>query len=277
MITGNLGFVGTETQKYLIEQGFEVVGFDLMEGKDIRDLQQLKDFIEAERPDRILHLAAIARFDEADSNPRVAFETNGLGCEKVAYAASKYHVPVVYTSTGSVYMPVSQKPPITENFNVCGNSVYGCSKYLGELYIKQYTPWMILRYAHLYGKEKRSHGLVGGFIDRINRGLAPVFYGGKQSNDFIYIKDVVRANFLALTASYDRWNQVYNIGTGEELTTESAGNMICEIMDYKGDIKKEEARIVDADRFVYDMSKTKRLLGFEHEYDFKKGLIDMTS
>ena len=174
-------------------------------------------------------------------------------------------------------MPVEQEPPITEEFRACGNSVYACSKYLGELYVKEANPWIILRYAHLYGREKRSHGLVGGFIDRINRGLAPVLYGGKQSNDFTYIKDIVRANYLALTASWDKWNQVYNIGSGEELSTEEAGKMVCDVMGYKGQVQIGKERIVDAKKFVYNTKKAEQKLGFKAIYTFANGLKDMLS
>ena len=276
LISGNLGFVGVETQRLLEAQGHIVFGYDLMCGQDIRDLNQFEEYVKIVRPERILHLAAIARFADADKDPLLAFETNVLGTKNVALVAGKYHIPLVYSSTGSVYMPINQEPPITEEFDCKGNSVYGCTKYLGELYIKRLThPWVILRYAHLYGKEKRMHGLIGGFTDRIKRGLAPTLYGGKQSNDFTYIADVAKANLLALVAPWDKWNQVYNIGTGEELTAEEAGKLVCKIAGWKGKIEIKKGREVDPQRFVYDTKKAEIMLGFKAEYDFEKGLRDM--
>ena len=275
LITGNLGFVGAETQKLLEKEGHRVVGYDLMEGYDICDKNLLEQIVDEVRPDRILHLAAIARFEEADKNPKLAFETNVIGTKNVAEVARKFHIPVLYSSTGSVYMPIKEVPPITEEFKTCGNSVYGCSKYVGETFIKECNPFIILRYAHLYGKEKRMHGLIGGFLERIKRGLAPTLYGGKQSNDFTYIKDVARANLLALIAPWDKWNQTYNIGTGEELTAQEAGKIICENAGWEGTIEVKEGRTVDPERFVFDCSKAERMLNFKAEYDFKKGLKDM--
>lgn len=288
LITGNRGFVGSETQKYMesigkvttsdIIRDHRVIGYDLMDGFDIRDADQLDSVIRDEQPDRILHLAAIARFADADANPRLAFETNVIGTANVAALAKKYHIPVVYSSTGSVYMPITDYTgTIKEDWPAKGNSVYGCTKYLGETYIREATPHIILRYAHLYGKEKRTHGLIGGFLERINRGLAPTLYGGKQSNDFTYIKDVARANYLALTAPWDKWNQSYNIGTGEELSAEEAGKLVCEIAGYDGEIEIKEQRTVDPERFAFDCSKAERMLGFKAKFSFKKGLEDMFS
>lgn len=248
-----------------------------MAGCDIKDLQQFENAILVHRPDRVLHLAAIARFADADKNPRLAFETNVVGTMNMANVCRKYHIGLVYASTGSVYMPIKGVPPITENFQGIGNSVYGCTKYAGETYVSENNPFIILRYAHLYGKEKRMHGLIGGFVDRISRGLAPTLYGGKQSNDFTYIKDVARANLLALTAPWDKWNQIYNIGTGEELSAKKAGEIICKVAGWKGKVDTKEQRTVDPDRFVYDCSKAKVMLNFTAEYNFEKGLIDMFS
>ena len=121
------------------------------------------------------------------------------------------------------------------------------------------------------------HGLIGGFLSRIERGLAPTLYGGNQSNDFTYIRDVARANLLALTAPWDKWNQAYNIGTGEELTAEAAGKLICKAAGYKGKIEKKPQRTVDPGRFVYDVSKASNMLNFTAEFSFKAGLKEMFS
>jgi nucleoside-diphosphate-sugar epimerase len=276
LITGDKGFVGTETTKLFKKRDIEVIGYDIMDGYDIRDYSQLEGVIIEQKPKVILHLAGIARFADADKDPLLTYETNMLGTEIVAKLASEYHVPLVFASTGSVYMPIKGIPPITEDFPAIGNSVYGCSKAIGEKIIQNFkNPYIFLRYAHLYGKEKRHHGLIGGFIERINRGLAPTLYGGKQSNDFTYIADVAEANFLAVTAPWDKWYQAYNIGTGEELTAEEAGKIVCDVVGYKGDIEVKEARGVDPMRFVYDMTKAKVMLGFTPKYSFKEGLAEM--
>jgi nucleoside-diphosphate-sugar epimerase len=272
MVTGHLGFVGSATMRALPD----AVGYDIMEGHDIRDREQLAWFVGREKPDRILHLAAISRFADADADPVAAFSVNVQGTENVAEVAERYHIPLVYSSTGSVYMPVRRDPPITEDFPAAGNSVYGCTKYAGDLIVRRSSsPWIVLRYAHLYGAEKRMSGLIGNFLDRIRRGLQPMVYGGAQSSDFTYIDDVVRANLAALNASWENWNQVYNIGTGEELTTASAAQTICDVFGYGGGVETVERREVDADRFVFDCSKASARLGFTADHSFRSGLVQM--
>lgn len=276
LVTGSNGFVGSETCKLLLENGHEVVRYDIMDGYDIRDKQQFEDFIIEYDPDRVLHLAAIARFADADRNPLLAHDVNVIGTKNIMEVCAKFHVPLVYSSTGSAIMPLdSYEPPFKEDIPARGNSIYGSTKAMGEYYVAQHTPHIILRYAHLLGAEKRMHGLIGGFLDRINRGMAPTLYGGKQTNSFTYIKDVARANMLALTAPWDKWNNIYNIGSPEEFSAEDAGKLVCEIFGYKGEIEVKEGRAVDPARFKFDVSKAKIMLGFEAKYTLREGLLDM--
>lgn len=276
LVTGNRGFVGSETQKLLEREGHEVIGYDIMDGRDIRDFVQLDGVVKETKPDRILHLAAIARFSDADKDPRLAFETNVAGTINIAHIAKRYHIPTIYMSTGSATMPLDNfETPFSDEIPARGNSVYGVSKAIGEFYIKDVNPHIILRLAHAYGADKRYHGLIGGFLSRIQRGFAPVLYGGKNTNSFVYIKDIAEACLKALEAPWDRYNQTYNIGSPEELSTEEAGKIICEVFGYMGEIKKEEGRTVDPSRFCVDTRKAETMLGFKTKFSFRDGLIDM--
>ena len=276
VVTGGLGFVGTHTSKALRERGYIVLDYDLKQGMDIRIFEQIYAVIQP--GDKVLHLAAIARFSEADQDPLNAYVTNVDGTYHVAQACEiKGAERLVYSSTGSVYMPIQEEPPITEKFGAKGNSVYGCSKYIGELWIKNEcdkVPYIILRYAHLYGEGKIGHGAIGGFIDRMNRGLAPTLYGGAQSNDFTYILDIVQANILALEAPKKAWNQEYNIGTGYELTTEEVFIQLQKFFKYDKEFERLEQRTVDANRFVYDISRARKFLGYKPQFNFEQGMKD---
>lgn len=276
MVTGSRGFVGRATDRILGHgYGHTVLNFDILDGNDIRVKEDVEHFVLVQKPDRILHLAAIARFDEADLDPLRAHSTNVVGTANIVAAAERHHVPVVYASTGSVYMPVTLEPPITEDFPTAGNSVYAVTKMLGEeLVMAGSMPWIILRYAHLYGPEKRYHGLFGNLISRMERGLSPQLFGGGQSNDFTYIDDVARANRLALEAEFDAWNHAYNIGTGEEISASVALKVAMKAFGSTADIEYLDSRSVDASRFVYDVSKAARGLGFTAEFGLAEGLVD---
>ena len=276
LITGNLGFVGTETTKLLKESGHEVIGYDLMDSLDIRDKEQFERYLTSLHPDRVLHLAAIARFADADKDPKLAYETNVLGTKNVVEVCEKYHIPLVYSSTGSAVMPLDKyEPPYKETVPACGNSIYGCSKATGEYYVAKHTPHIILRYSHLYGADKVRHGLIGGFIDRIQRGLEPKLYGGAQTNDFLYIEDVAMANMLALTAQWSSWNEIYNIGSGHELSAKEAGDAVCRAFGWDGKIETLTQRTVDPNRFCFDITKAKTMLKFEPKFSFIDGLEKM--
>lgn len=269
-MTGGSGFVGTHTISALKEKGYEVFNFDLKTKHDIRQRDDLEDVIK--EGDKVLHLAAVARFNDADNDPLLALETNALGTKNVAYACLRQNAErLVYASTGSIYMPIEETPPITERFKARGNSQYACTKFQGEEYIRRYRiPHIVLRYAHLYGEGKIGHGAIGGFIDRMTRGLAPVLYGGFQSNDFCAVQDIVAANLLALETP--NINEVYNIGTGEELTTVAVFEILADLFGYHKDFERLPARTVDPMRFVYDISKARKMLGFEPKYNFIDGM-----
>lgn len=272
IVTGGSGFVGANTIKMLKEKGYNIFNYDLKEGYDICDFEKLCSVINP--GDKVLHLAAVARFSAADDDPYKAWTVNVEGTDCVARAAKKMGAErMVYSSTGSVYMPVEQDPPITEDFKVRGNSVYGCSKHFGELAVKRSgIPFIILRYAHLYGEGKLDNGAINGFIFRMERGLAPILYGGKQSADFTYVKDIAQANILALES--EKLNEIYNIGTGEELTAEEVFKQLRQFFKYEKDFERHPIRTVDANRFVYDISKAKKLLKYNPQYSFKDGMSD---
>lgn len=271
IVTGGSGFVGTHTIKEL-QKKYEVFNFDIIEGYDICNYGQISSAVN--KGDKILHLAAVSRFGDAEDDPVEAFKTNIGGTMTVLKAArEKGAERVVYSSTGSVFMPV-WNVPIGEDHPISGNSVYGYSKAWSEKlfdYVKG-VPFVILRYAHLYGKGK-EWGAIGSFVNRIERGMKPIMFGGGQSNDFCYIKDVVQANILALGT--ENTNLAYNIGTGEELTIEQVYKTVQKVLKTDLEMEVKPLRGVDSSRFVYDISRAKKLLGYKPKYSLEEGLKDL--
>lgn len=272
VVTGSRGFVASHTIPLLKDHGYVIVNYDIKDGQDICNKQTLKKHLS--EGCKVLHLAAVARFADCDKDPSEAYRTNVGGTATVLTAAAEAGAErVVLASTGSVYMPVWQVP-ITEYHPVCGNSHYGMSKALGESMIGLHqAPFVVLRYAHLYGTGKWHGGLIDSFIARIDRGMRPILYGGWQSNDFCYIKDIAQANLLALETPHV--NEIFNVGSGQEVTTREAYDLLCSMTGYKGDAMQEALRPVDAPRFVFNLQKARRLLKYNPRWGFTEGLRDL--
>jgi len=132
--------------------------------------------------------------------------------------------------------------------------------------------YIILRYPYIYGVGK-DWGAIGAFIKRIKNNQPPIILGGNQTNDFLYIKDVVAATILALESPH--LNQVYNIGSGQEVTIKTTAQLCLEMLDSKLQIEYHKARSFDPTRFIYDSSHTQKLLGFKAKWNLKDGLKDM--
>lgn len=274
IITGGSGFIGSHSMELFRKHDLEVVNIDLYEGRDICDYYLLKDMIE--EGDRIIHLAALSRFASSDINPARTMHLNPGGTLNVIKAAiEKKAERIVYASTGSVYIPVKEIP-IKETHPTCGASIYGHSKLMGEEMIRHYATGkinhIVLRLSHVYGAGK-DRGGVHQFISRLKRGLKPTIYGGSQSNDMVNVKDVAQAILLALQT--ENVNEIYNIGSGEEINIRSVYNIIQKRLGTNIEPEFKEARITDIPRFVYDISRARKLLGYNPQYSFVEGINDM--
>ena len=288
IVTGANGFIGVHTIKGLLDGGYKV------EAVDVRT-ERLKEFSNNERfaahemnildenfkkliemGDKVLHLAAVARFDTAEANPQMAVRVNVEGTLNIIQACiEKKANRLVYSSTGSVYS-LDAPVPIREDAPRKPSSLYGLTKKMAEEWIMFYgnqLPYVILRYGYIYGKGK-NWGAVGAFLKRLSNNQQPVIFGGDQTNDFVYVKDIVKANLLALETVYT--NQAYNIGTGRATSIRD----VCEycITAMKSDLKMkiEPARTFDYPIFVYDISKARTLLRFEPQWNVLNGITDMT-
>jgi len=287
IVTGANGFIGIHTVRELLKKGYNVEAVDVkteglkefsndkrcaIRNMDILD-EDFKNLIE--RGDKVLHLAAVARFETAESNPQLAVRVNVEGTLNVIEACiEKKADRLVYSSTGSVYS-LNAPVPLREDAPREPSSVYGLTKKMAEDWIMFYggqLPYVILRYGYIYGKGK-DWGAVGAFMKRLSNNERPVVLGGNQTNDFVYVKDVVEANWLALETRYT--NQAYNIGTGRATSIRDVCEYCIKAMESDLKMKIEPARTFDYPIFVYDISKARTLLRFEPEWNVLNGIMDM--
>jgi len=167
--------------------------------------------------------------------------------------------------------------PIRENapLGPSKDNYYGWSKLQAEEWIRIYQrflPHVILRYAYVYGPNK-DWGAIGAFIKKLKYGEQPVVFGGNQTNDFVYVEDVVQANLLALETNYT--NQAYNVGTGRATSIRDACEYCIESLDSKLEMKVDSARSFDYPVFVYDICKAGTLLNFMPKWNLLHGIKNM--
>jgi len=288
VVTGANEFIGLHTVRELLNVGYNVIAVDRVDSElqtefhenkrcsiitmDILD-EDLKRLIK--KGDKVLHLAEVPKFDEARQNPQKAVRVNVEGTLNVIQAClEKKAESLVYSSTGSVYsrnVPV----PIREDATREPDSVYGLTKKQAEDWVSYYgdrLPYVILRYGYVYGKGK-DWGAVGAFLNRLKEGKRPIVYGGKQTNDFIYVKDIVQANCLALETEHPR--QVYNIGTGRGTSIKDVCELCIKAMKSDLTMEIEPARVFDFPVFVYDISKAETLLNYNPKWNLLKGIEDI--
>jgi UDP-glucose 4-epimerase len=287
IVTGANGFIGTHTIRYLLKKGYKIEAIDIkterlkefsnnercaIHSMDILD-EGVKDLIEI--GDKVLHLAAVARFGTAIANPQLAVRVNVEGTLNIIQACIQKRADrLVYSSTGSVYS-LDSPVPIREDAPRKPSSIYGLTKKMAEDWIIFYgnqLPYVILRYGYIYGKDK-DWGAIGAFLKRLSNNKLPIVFGGNQTNDFVYVKDVVEANRLALETQYT--NQAYNIGTGRATSIRDVCEYCIEAMESDLKMKIERARVFDYPIFVYDISKARTLLGFEPKWNVLKGISDL--
>ncbi len=185
---------------------------------------------------------------------------------------------VIFSSTGGAIYGEQDYFPADEEHPLRPLSPYGITKLATEKYLYFYRAvhgikHVILRYANIYGPRQNPHGEAGViaiFADKMLRGEQPVINGdGKQSRDYVYVGDVVRANILALNHPA---TDIFNIGTGIENDVNMLFRTIKKFSAAECEEKHGEAKLGEQQRSVIDFAKAKRVLGWEPTVTLDEGL-----
>ena len=299
LVTGGAGFIGSNLCEAILDLGYKVRCLDdLSTGKQANvDMfldnsnyefikGDIKDFdicVKAcEGVDYVLNQAAWGSVPRSLEMPLFYCMNNINGTLNMMEAARQQGVTkFVYASSSSVY---GDEPNLPKKEGREGNllSPYALTKRCDEEWAKLYTKYYGLdtygmRYFNVFGRRQDPHGayaaVIPKFIKMLLNGETPTINGdGKQSRDFTYIENVIEANLKSCLAPSESAGQAYNIAYGgrEYLIdiyyslTNALGIDIKPNFgpDRKGDIKHSNAEI----------SKAKRLLGYDPEYDFDRGL-----
>ncbi len=295
LVTGGAGFIGSHIATALVEAGHEVVVLDdLSRGK--RDhvpagarlvvasitSKEAEAAILSYKPDAIFHLAAQMDVRVSVANPVLDAEINVAGTTRIATAAAEAGTQVIImASTGGAIYGEQDYFPADEAHPCRSDSPYGISKRCGEIYLdyfarKRGLRAVALRYANVYGPRQDPHGeagVVAIFAEKMLKGQTPAIFGdGLQSRDYVFVKDVVRANLLAL--NNPKASGPYNIGTGVETDVITLARHIAESAGFKGAPRHEPGKPGEQRRSVLSAQRAKGELGWAPEYDLSRGLAE---
>jgi len=303
LITGGCGFIGSNIAEYFLENKLfkSITIVDNLSSGFIRNIQNLLEkysnleFIEADiqnievcrnitkNIDAICHQAATGSVPRSINDPLFYHKNNVDGFFNLLIAAKENGCRrFVYASSSSVYGDNENLPKIEEK---TGDvlSPYAATKKINEIYAnvfhKCYGMEIIgLRYFNVFGERQNLNeeyaAVIPKFINLVKNGESPTIFGnGSFSRDFTYVKNVVRANYLALTTTnQESFGQVFNIGAGGRITINEIFFKICGIMganiapnyqpNRKGDIPHSNASI----------DKAQNMLGYVPEIGFEEGL-----
>ena len=296
VVTGGAGFVGSNVVRRLLTENARVVVLDDFYTGDDNNLPTAEPNLEVVRGSvtdfdlvrnvisgaiLVFHLAA-RNIIVSTRNPREDYEVNIGGTLNVLLAARELNTPrVVYSSSTSVYGN-PRYLPINEDDATNMLSPYAVSKFAGENYCKAFyesygLSSAVVRYSNVYGTAQRPDnpycGVVSKFFESAMKGEPPRIHGdGEQTRDFTYIDDVVEATLLAgISPKAD--GQVYNVGTGREVTVNQLARAIIDITGAKVEPTYVDRRDIDnIRRRVVNIEKIRRELRWIPTFTVEQGL-----
>ena len=290
LVTGGSGFIGRNIVKVLKEQGNTVGTLDVKEKNSnadyhiMSDVRNLNSVLKALNGiDYVFHMAAVTSPPEFENLTGEGYEVNVTGTYNVLAASQAQGVKrVLIASSSSIYGSIT-KPVSEEKLPKRYENFYPLTKRINEMTSEMFRDYglevIALRYFNTYGTGENSKGayssVIWKFIEDIRNGKRPVIYGdGKQSRDFIYVKDTAIATVLAMKNGKP-W-EAYNVGTGLSANFNTIFNVIKTEMKFEGEAEYVSNPLKSYQNFTQaDMTKTKADLNFSPSYDIRKGVKEI--
>ena len=291
-VTGGAGFIGSHIADALIAQGHTVIILDdLSSGSknnvpagaelvvaDIRS-DQAAQLLHDRKIDILVHHAAQMDVRRSVENPVFDADVNILGLLNLLEAARKSSVrQVIFASTGGAIYGEQDFHPADENHPARPISPYGVAKLSSERYLYFYhhqygLDVTCLRYANVYGPRQNPHGeagVVAIFMHKLLNGEQAVINGdGKQSRDYVFVGDVVKANVAALGRT---GFGIFNVGTGIETDVNQLFAEVHKALATGDPAIHGEAKAGEQLRSSISSDTLRRELGVAPEVDFAEGI-----
>lgn len=311
LVTGAAGFIGSNLAEALLRAGQHVVGLDnfatghrynleelqrllpqdydtrfrLIEG-DIRDRNACEEAVRG--VDYVLHQAALGSVPRSLEDPLTSHDVNVTGFLNILDAARREAVKrFVYAVSSSTYGDSEQLPKREDRIGA-PLSPYAATKLADEIYASVYDKAygfkaIGLRYFNVFGPRQDPNGAYAAVIPKwtaamIRNERVTIYGDGQTSRDFCYVANAVQANILAALADESAQGQVYNVALGERTTLLELFDLIKDTLGsrvhYALEPSMADFRKGDVRHSLADVSKAKRLLGYEPTHGVSQGLAD---
>lgn len=296
LVTGGSGFIGSHLVESLLEKGYSVSVIDNLTSGRIENLERVLPKIQFHEDDirnfnvlcklmqgvdYVFHEAAISSVARSIIDPVETHEVNVHGTLNVLLAAKEARVKrVIFASSSAVYGSASV-PVTVENLSPMPISPYAASKLAGEGYMQAFyqsygLETLCLRYFNVYGPRQDPNSdyaaVVPSFALAFLRGNRPTIYGdGTQSRDFCYVKDIVKANILAMKAC-NACGQSINIGSGKAVTINDLAFQMKQMLPQPAEPLYVEARPGDVRHSLASINRAFEELGYRPDVSLGVGL-----
>jgi UDP-glucose 4-epimerase len=292
LITGSSGQIGTNVGLALMQRGDEVAGVDNRKNtwtdRIPTVIHDLSRGTSGELPvsgkfDLVIHLAAHAKVFELVEQPERAMQ-NVQMCFNVLEYCRRTGTPLIFGSSREVYGDIHRH--VTDESQadfVVAESPYSASKISGEAFIYSYAecydlPYLVFRFSNVYGRydsdAERMERVIPLFIQRIAAGAPIVVFGREKVLDFTYVDDCVAGVLRATDALVERRvnHETINLACGQGATLVDLVNLISLALRREPNVRYEPTRAGEVTRYVADISKARRLLGYDPQTPLTAGI-----
>ncbi|MEW6063418.1 MAG: GDP-mannose 4,6-dehydratase [Nanoarchaeota archaeon] len=298
LVTGGAGFIGSNLVEKLLNDKHKVVVIDdfslgkkgnldfakgnknlIIHQKSICD-KDIKKYLKG--IEVVFHVAALPRVQYSIKFPLETHKVNVNGTLNLLLASKKMNVKkFIFSSSSSIYGD-QDKLPLAETMKPNPISPYALHKLIGEYYCKLFydlygLKTISLRYFNVFGPRQDPLGdyalLIPRFIDLINKNIRPTINGdGEQTRDFTYVQDVVEANISATSIKNKNvFGDTFNIGTGKNFSVNEVTSHIKNLLN-KNVEPIYGPSVIEPKNTLADITKAKKLLGWQPKYKFEDGL-----
>lgn len=290
MITGGLGFIGSNLKHILEKEGHETFIFDRIRFNgdnyirgDITEYRSIEEAFEMARPDAVFHLAGMVSRKECEETPHLAIETNANGTLNICMLCNKFSSRLIYSGSSEEYGSVDWSKPVSENTPLGEpTGIYSLTKRMADEIVQTYAHHKRLqattmRLFMLYGPGEVPSDYRSALIRFFNWALnnKPLIVHKETERSWCHINDAAEAMKLILERKQAQPYEIFNIGKEEPTSTEELAKKIIKICDSHSDLKviPVEKTIIPIKRASF--KKAKDLLNWKAQIPLDQGLVDV--